>query len=104
MKTKNSKDEPKTKSSYSAITAVFILWLLVSGSAIAVVYSSFETRASIHRLEELKKEAATLEVESGQYLLEKSVWTDYARIERVAKEELKMVVPSENQVVVVRKN
>ena len=84
--------------------SVLGLWFAALMSAVLVVYATFLVRASTHELELLKRESATLDVESGQLLLEKSVWSNYSRIERIAKEDLKMIVPNGGQVVLVRKN
>lgn len=83
--------------------SVFICWCLCISSAFGVVYSTFETRSATHELEELRREAASLKVTSGQYLLEQSSLASYSRIEHIAKKRLGMLDPSAEQTVLVRR-
>lgn len=87
-------------SSFSSL-AVVCLWVLCVGSSIAVVYSSYEARQAMQKLELLKREAAGLRVESGRYLLEESALTSYARVERIAKSELDMMPPEKSDTVLI---
>lgn len=80
-----------------------ILWLLVLISAMAVVRSTHETRAQLNQLEVMRREAAQLHVQWGQYLLEQSAWSAYGRIEKQATEKLNMVIPRAEQLIVVSK-
>ncbi len=80
------------------------LWLSSVGSAIGVVYSTYESRKATQELEELRREASGLRVISGQYLLEESSLSAYSRVEQVALGDLNMVLPkTEKTVLVFRK-
>ncbi len=79
------------------------LWFGAFGSAVGVVYSAFKARQSTHQLEMLRKESNTLQVRSGQYLLEKSTWAAYARVEDIAVNKLKMQVPDSSKTVLVKR-
>lgn len=83
--------------------SVFTCWCLCISSAFGVVYSTFETRNATHELEELRREAASLKVTSGQYLLEQSSLASYSRVEHIAKKRLDMLDPSAEQTVLVRR-
>jgi cell division protein FtsL len=84
------------------VIPVVVLWLLVMGSALAVVASTHEVRQRVDALQTLRREAVELEVVWGQYLLEQSTWAAYGRIERLAENELAMKVPKAEQIVMVK--
>ncbi|MEY4590310.1 MAG: hypothetical protein RL497_2386 [Pseudomonadota bacterium] len=73
---------------------VAFLWLACMASALAVVHQSHQARKATAKLENTRRELNTLQVESGQLLLEKSSVAAYARVESVAGEQLNMVNPS----------
>ncbi|MFL0810580.1 MAG: cell division protein FtsL [Agarilytica sp.] len=79
------------------------LWLTGVGSAMGVVYSTYESRKATQELEELRREASGLKVVSGQYLLERSSFSAYSRIEKVAMGELEMVIPEIDNTVLIFK-
>ncbi len=82
---------------------VGLLWLLVVVSALLVVGVTQDVRERTSDLEVLRREAAELEVQWGQYLLEQSTWASYARVEKVAREELGMLEPGPEQIIIVNK-
>lgn len=77
------------------------LWMFTLVTAIGVVFSSFQSRKATDELEYLRREASSLEVISGQYLLEKSSWAAYSRVEKMAHSTLNMNVPSPDKTVLV---
>lgn len=81
---------------------LLVLWLLVLASAVAVVYTSHQSRQLYGELSQLQREENRLQVEWGQYLLEESSWASLERIERIAKNELDMHVPAIEDVVMVK--
>ncbi len=82
---------------------LLILWLLVLISAMAVVRTTHEARTRLNQLEVMRREAAQLHVQWGQYLLEQSAWSAYGRIEQQATDKLQMLIPRGDQLVVVSK-
>lgn len=78
------------------------LWLLVAVSALLVVSSTHRARLSFYELESLRRQAAELEVQRGQYLLEQSTWAAYTRVEKLAQDKLKMRLPEPAEIVMVR--
>jgi cell division protein FtsL len=80
---------------------LLVFWLLTIASALSVVYVTHDTRLKYHQLEMLKQEQNQLQVVWGQYLLEESTWSTYSRIEQIAKDDLKMEVPTASHVVIV---
>jgi len=95
---KNS-DKPSV---WGSVLFVF-LWLACVASAMGVVYNAFVSRKATQELEELRRESNSLQVESGQYQLEKSTLAAYSRIEKIAVEDLGMSVPSTDKTVLVYK-
>ncbi|NIB40065.1 cell division protein FtsL [Pseudomaricurvus alkylphenolicus] len=91
-----------TSSNLKAKAVLAVLWLLVLGSALAVVRSTHESRTQLNELEVLRREAAFLHEQWGQYLLEQSAWSAYGRIEQQAREQLQMIVPKGEQLVMVQ--
>lgn len=81
---------------------VAALWLGVLSSALGVTYVTFEARTATRQLEVLRQEAAALHVQSGQFLLERSSLAAYGRVEDIAMEQLGMVVPGLEQIIVVK--
>ncbi len=81
--------------------AVIVLWALVVVSALAVIASTHQTRQRVDRLETLRREAAELQVVWGQYMLEQSTWAAYGRVEQLARDELSMRLPEDDDIVMV---
>ncbi len=87
--------------SRAKLTFTGVVWLAVLVSAISVVYVTFDVRRHTHQLSELSKNMQELQVEAGQLLLEKSALAAYARVERIATQEVGMRVPNGHEIVVV---
>lgn len=91
-----------TKKTSLVLPVVFLfLWMVSFSSALGVVYSTYKARKATQVLEELRREASGLQVMSGQYLLERSSWAAYSRVEQIAQNELNMKVPIPEQTVLV---
>lgn len=84
------------------ILAVTILMLLVMGSAMAVISSAYEYRRLFNQHQVLVQQWDDLQVEWGQYLLEQSVWSAHHRVEALAADQMKMVVPATEAIEIVR--
>ncbi|MEE8060005.1 MAG: cell division protein FtsL [Pseudomonadales bacterium] len=76
--------------------------VLVVASALGVIYSSFKSRQLFSYLQQQNRETRQLEEEWGRLLLEQSTWASHARIERLAKSKLNMVVPDPAAIIVVK--
>ena len=74
------------------------LWLAVLASAVGVVWSKQQSRNQFVELQRLEKERDQLDTEWGQLRLEQSTWVTYGHIEKVARDDLRMVIPDPNQV------
>ncbi|WP_339339461.1 cell division protein FtsL [uncultured Oceanicoccus sp.] len=80
-----------------------LVLLLVVASALGVIYSSYKSRQLFSALQQQNRQAVRLEEDWGRLLLERSTWASHARIERLAKSELTMVVPTPEATIVVRR-
>jgi cell division protein FtsL len=78
--------------------SLLVLWLMVMVSAVGVVWSKQQSRNQFVELQRLEKERDQLDTEWGQLRLEQSTWVTYGRIEKIARDDLHMVVPDPNQV------
>ena len=70
-----------------------ILLLIVVICALGVVTSQHRARKLFQDLEGEQERARQLDVEFGQLQLELSTWATHPRIESIARDRLKMVVP-----------
>ena len=86
--------------SKSYLQAIAILLVLVTVTALAVVYSSFNTRQLFIQLQALQAQAAAQQVTQGRLLLESSAWSSLASVENAARNQLSMREPSAQQLVV----
>ena len=81
---------------------VLIFTVLVTGSAIAMVYFRHEHRLTYVALQEAQERRDELNVEWSQLLLEQSTWSIHHRVEVEANNRLGMVVPEPDQIIVLR--
>ena len=70
-----------------------ILLLVLTACALGLVTSQHKARKLFADLEQEQERAKQLDVEWGQLQLEQSTWAMHARVEKVARERLRMSVP-----------
>jgi len=70
-----------------------ILLALLTACALGLVTSQHKARKLFSELEREQERAKQLEVEWGQLQLEQSTWAMHARVEKIARERLRMSVP-----------
>lgn len=85
----------------SVMLVVAVLWVATIASALGVVATTQVVRRDVNSLEVLRREAAQLQVQWGQYLLEQSTWAAYGRVENAAISELNMMAPTPEEIVVI---
>jgi len=71
---------------------------LVLVSAFAVVLVTYQTRVQFAELEQLRQRNQQLDEQWGRLLLEESAFSSPSRVERLARDELDMAEPGEDQV------
>lgn len=86
-----------------ALVQPVLLCLLVV-SALAVIYSSHLARQLFSEHQRLEREGLVLQEDWGRLLLERSTWSSHDRIQRLAREQLNMVVPTGDALQMVRVN
>lgn len=86
------------------LTWVLVLttWSGLIASALGVVYAKHESRKAFIEVQALSAERDELDIEWDRLLIEQSTWATHARIERIAREQLSMRVPSPDDVVIVQ--
>jgi len=82
--------------------AVAVLWVAVLGSSLGVVYAKHEARSRFNELQKLTKARDDLDIEWGQLQLEQSTWATHGRVERVARDELRMTIPQASDLRIVQ--
>jgi len=75
-----------------------LLLMLLVFCAIGVITSQHKARKMFQALEAEQERAKSLDVEYGQLQIELSTWATQPRIEKVARERLKMRVPEQAKV------
>jgi cell division protein FtsL len=79
-----------------------VLLALLVACALSLVTSRHQARRTFVELERARAEARAYDVEFGQLQLEQSTWGMPARVEKVAREELRMQLPAPSRTEVVR--
>ncbi len=84
---------------------IVLLVVLVAAvaSAIGVVEVRHDGRQRYIELRGLLAERDELNIEYGRLQLEQATWAEMSRVERVAREELRLVRPDPKNVTVVRR-
>jgi cell division protein FtsL len=82
-----------------SVVAVVLLLLV---SSIGVIYSSHMTRQMYRSLQVLQQDQDDLDSEYEKLLLEQSAWADYTRVDQLAREELNMSAPANQNLFIVR--
>ena len=78
-----------------------ILLALLTACALGLVTSQHQARKLFIELEQEQERARQLEVEYGQLQLESSTWGMHARIERIARQGLRMRLPDASRVKII---
>jgi cell division protein FtsL len=81
---------------------VAVLWVAVLAASLGVVYAKHEARSRFNELQKLTQARDDLDIEWGQLQLEQSTWATHGRVERVARDELRMVIPQASDLRIVQ--
>jgi cell division protein FtsL len=81
---------------------VAVLWLGVLGSSLGVIYAKHEARSRFNELQQHTQQRDDLDIEWGQLQLEQSTWATHGRVERVARDDLRMVIPQASDLRIVQ--
>ena len=78
-----------------------LLLLALTACALGLVTSQHKARRLFAELAQEQERAKQLDVEWGQLQLEQSTWAMHARVEKIARERLRMSVPDAKRTQVV---
>jgi cell division protein FtsL len=78
-----------------------ILLALLTACALGLVTSQHKARKLFAELEREQERAKQLDVEWGQLQLEQSTWAMHARVQKIARDRLRMSVPDATHTQVV---
>ena len=76
-----------------------VLLLAILACSLSVVTSQHKARRLFQTLETEQERARQLEIEFGQLQLELSTWATSPRIEKIAREKLKMRIPEPAKII-----
>lgn len=79
-----------------------LLIAIVLASALGTVASQHTARKLFTEMEREQERMRQLEVEWGQLQLEQSTWATHGRVERLARDELRMIIPQANDLRIVQ--
>lgn len=79
-----------------------LLFAVLLGSALAVIYSKYYSRLLFIDLQQQEKTLDQYEVEWGQMQLELTMLAEQNRIEHVALEHLKLVMPQREKIIYLK--
>ena len=79
------------------LVVCLLLVFAVMASAIGGIYAKHEARKLFTELQGLNVERDRMEVEWGQLQIEQSTWSTYARVEQLAREDMKMRPPTTDE-------
>ncbi|MCB1906222.1 MAG: cell division protein FtsL [Rhodocyclaceae bacterium] len=80
-----------------------LLVALVVLSALGVVSAQHESRKLVSAYEQERSRMQQLEIEWGQLQLEQSTLANHSRVERIAREQLRMAVPDPASVLLLER-
>ncbi len=79
------------------VTSLFVFLLI--GFAIGVVFTKHTSRVMHAKLQAQNSERDNLNNEWNQLLLEQATWTSGIRVEKVANEQLQMIIPAKVEMI-----
>jgi cell division protein FtsL len=81
------------------VITLFVLGAIVIAQALGVIYTKQSRRLLHAKLQSLYAARDRLQVEWSKLLLEQGTWQAEARVEKIAREQLGMVMPDKTQLI-----
>lgn len=91
-----------SKSRLVELFLLIMVAIVLVGTALAVVYSKNNSRALFKAMEEQEHLADQYEVEWGQLQLELSTLAEQNRVEQIAKDRLKLIIPEREKIIYIK--
>lgn len=85
---------------YNALLSILIAMLMLS--AIAVIYSKYQSRQLYIEIQKKEKQLDDYEVEWGRLQLELTTLTEENRVEIEARNRLMLKLPAQNEIIYIR--
>jgi cell division protein FtsL len=79
-----------------------VLLLVLLASALSVIYSKYQSRLIFIEIQKQERELDQYEVEWGQLQLELTTLAEQNRVEQVAREQLKLVMPVREKIIYIK--
>ena len=79
-----------------------LLILVLLASALSVIYSKYQSRLIFIEIQKQERELDQYEVEWGQLQLELTTLAEQNRVEQVAREQLKLVMPVREKIIYIK--
>lgn len=86
-----------------SVICALLLAVATAASAVLVIYSQHQSRLLFADVQELNRERDALNAEWGMLRLEQGAWATHGRVERLASEELDMIMPGPDDVIILRR-
>ena len=87
----------------SRLTLIAILFFANVFTGVGIVYSKHSMRKSFIELQDLQNKYDELQVNWGRLQLEQSAWATHGRVEKLAREKLKMDLVHKERLVFLKK-
>ncbi len=84
---------------YLSVSILFVVLLI---SALAVIYSKYYSRLIFIEIQQQENALDEYEVEWGQMQLELTMLAEQNRVERVALEQLKLIMPLREKIIYIK--
>ncbi|MCD2449055.1 cell division protein FtsL [Methylicorpusculum oleiharenae] len=86
------------------IKVLLMMGLVVGllGSALAVIYSKYQSRLLFIEIQKQERELDRYEVEWGQLQLELTTLAEENRVEQIAREKLRLVLPQREAIIYIK--
>lgn len=84
------------------IWALGVLFTVLLGSALAVIYSKYHSRLIFIEIQKQEKALDQYEVQWGQMQLELTMLAEQNRVEQVALKQLKLVMPAHEKIIYLK--
>ena len=79
-----------------------VLILVLLASALSVIYSKYQSRLIFIEIQKQERALDQYEVEWGQLQLELTTLAEQNRVEQVAREQLKLVMPLREKIIYIK--
>jgi len=79
-----------------------MLLLVLLASALSVIYSKYQSRLIFIEIQKQERELDQYEVEWGQLQLELTTLAEQNRVEQVAREQSKLVMPVREKIIYIK--